>query len=109
MKTAAVKSNKQNESRAAAHFISQQKNNQKGSLPLADNQSEPEIDRMKYTPKDQPGASKFIRSSPQAPVSLISQIKNHRQGHSHFVDNRPEAKAQKSLQLKMNNKSRNAK
>ncbi len=59
MKAAAVKTNKKNESRAAANAISQQKKDQKGAVEFAENQAGPAAARLKSAPKGPAASSKF--------------------------------------------------
>jgi hypothetical protein len=73
MKAAAVKSNKQKESRAAAHSIFQKKNDPKGPLGLGDNRPGPGADRSTSVTNDPAGSSKFIRlyAPSQVPQTVV--------------------------------------
>jgi len=107
MKAAAVKTNKKDESRAAANAIRQQKKDQKGAVELAENQYGPAAARLKSDPKGQADSSTIIRISPPTPVSSVSQLKNQKnngQGETSFVDNRPEAKDDRRLQMVTTNR-----
>ncbi len=73
MRAAAVKSNKQNESRAAANSISQKKNDPKGARGFADNRTGPVASRQTTVPNGPAGMSKFIRLCAPSPVFSVLQ------------------------------------
>lgn len=70
MKAAALKSNKPNESRAAANSIFQKKKDQKGALGFAGNGPRPAARRQTSVPNGAAGSSTFIRLYAPSPVSL---------------------------------------
>lgn len=105
MKAAAVKSNKQKESRAAANSIFQKKNDQKGALGFGENRPGPAADRQTTVPNGSAGSPKFINRLASPPLSKewnntkrVMQSKNNEANITRYSQNR--CKRQEAIQRK---------